>query len=349
MPRRPLALAVALLLGSCGGEDGASAPANDVPDATPDVADGAPGAADAAPDTAIDAAPVPFSEKLSAMDLYEDLAKKTIHPRNTEFRPRFELWSDGAEKRRWIALPKGSKIDSSDMDHWVFPVGTRVWKEFARGEKRLETRLVEKTGEDSFRMGTYLWNDAQTEATWSTVGANDVLGTTHDVPSETSCHRCHEGEPGRVLGFSAIQLAGAPGPTTLASVTAWLTVAPPAGVGVPGDATESAALGYLHANCGSCHNPNDTLTFVAAGSELRLNVGEREVGKTKLFLTNVNVKTERFTSIPYRIAGGDTASSAIHIRMNRRDGSAMPMLGTEQVDPSGLAAVKAWIDTLPAP
>lgn len=349
MPRRPLLLAVALLSASCS-EDDTNAPAA-VPDATADVAEAAPNDApiDVDVDVAGDAAPAPFSEKLSAMDLYADLAANTIHPRNVEFRPRFELWSDGADKRRWIALPPGTKIDASDMDHWVFPVGTRLWKEFARGGKRLETRLVEKTGEDSFRMGSYVWNDAQTEAIWTTVGAGDVLGTTHDVPNETSCHRCHEGEPGRVLGFSALQLAGAPGATTLAAVASWLTVAPPADVGVPGDATESAALGYLHANCGSCHNPNDTLTFVAAGTVLRLYVAERDVAKTKLFLTNVNVKTERFTSVPYRIAGGDTGSSAIHVRMNRRDALAMPMLGTEQVDASGLAALKTWIDKLPAP
>src|SRR5688572_19834540 len=58
-----------------------------------------------------DTPPASFSEKLSAMDLYSDISKKTVAARNTEFRPSYELWSDGAEKKRWIAIPAGGKID----------------------------------------------------------------------------------------------------------------------------------------------------------------------------------------------------------------------------------------------
>jgi hypothetical protein len=60
------------------------------------------------------------------------------------YTPSFALWSDGAEKRRWIALPEGARIDTSDMDAWRFPVGTKVWKEFVRDGIRVETRLLEK-------------------------------------------------------------------------------------------------------------------------------------------------------------------------------------------------------------
>lgn len=40
------------------------------------------------------------------------------------FEPQYPLWTDGARKRRWIALPPGTAIDASDVDHWQFPVGT---------------------------------------------------------------------------------------------------------------------------------------------------------------------------------------------------------------------------------
>src|SRR5262245_49773858 len=60
------------------------------------------------------------------------------------FTPQYALWSDGAEKRRWIRLPPGGRIDARDPDHWVFPVGTRLWKEFSLG-RRLETRMLERT------------------------------------------------------------------------------------------------------------------------------------------------------------------------------------------------------------
>ena len=40
--------------------------------------------------------------------------------------PRYPLWSDGAEKQRYLSLPPGTQIDTSNMDDWKFPVGTRV-------------------------------------------------------------------------------------------------------------------------------------------------------------------------------------------------------------------------------
>lgn len=353
--RRFVFVAIGLL--GCGNSDEAT-PAADVGGDAPLVDSVAmdssaldTAVADSGADVVVDAATPPstFSEKLSEMDLYADITKKTINPRNHEFKPTYELWSDAAEKTRWIALPPGGKVDTTDMDHWTLPVGTRTWKEFARGGKRLETRMIEKTGEDAYKMGSYVWNDAGTEATWTTAGASNILGTTHDVPNEGACQRCHNGEPGRALGFSAIQLAKSTGPLTLAAIAPWLTKPAASDYGVPGTAVESAALGYLHANCAHCHNPNDTFTFIAAGMDLHLYVAEKDVTKTKAYLTTVNQKTERYTALPYRIAGGDTAQSAVWVRMNLRDKDQMPTLGTEVIHTAGLAAVKAWIDSLPKP
>lgn len=352
-PAPLLVFACLTLPAACSSSEGEHGSPS-TPDAATDL--GSDVASDAPEDTSTedapaDAAPPPFSEKLSAMDLYDDIAAKTIAKANVPYAPSYELWSDAADKARWIRLPAGAKIDSTDMDHWQFPVGTRLWKEFAKGGKRLETRLLEKTGKDDWRMGAYVWNDAQTEATWTPDGAANVLGTEHDVPKNTDCQRCHEGEPGRVIGFSAIQLAKATGPTTLASIASWLTAPPEAGkeYGAPGDATAQAALGYLHANCGHCHNANDALTFLAVNQVLRLYVGERVVSETKLYMSSVNVATEKYKTRPYRIEGGSASTSATWDRMNRRDKDQMPPIASEQTHAAGLAAVKAWIDGLPKP
>jgi hypothetical protein len=297
-----------------------------------------------------DTAPVAFSEKLSAMDLYSDIATKTIASKNLAYAPTYELWSDGAEKKRWVMIPAGEKIDNSDMDHWMFPVGTRFWKEFVKDGKLLETRLIERTGDSAWRYGSYVWNDAGTEAMWTPAGATNVKGTTHDVPKEADCQRCHDGEPGRILGFSAIQLYKGT-PVSLTTIAAQLKVAPVAtkDYGPPGTDVEKKALGYLHANCGNCHNPNDALVFIASGAEMRLYVDERDVKTTKVYTTNVNQPTEKYLAVPYKIKGGDAANSAVWARMNRRDKDQMPAIGTEQVHAAGLAAVKAWIDILPKP
>ena len=65
--------------------------------------------------------------------LYADVETLQIDARHLAFAPQYPLWTDGATKRRWISLPPGSAIDASDPDAWVFPAGTRLWKEFSFG------------------------------------------------------------------------------------------------------------------------------------------------------------------------------------------------------------------------
>jgi len=100
----------------------------------------------------------PDTEKLA--QLPNELSKTGIDgPNVREFRPRFELWSDAARKRRFIALPAGEQIDTSDMDNWRFPVGTKLWKEFEVEGVRVETRLLQKTGAgaEDWLTQAYVW------------------------------------------------------------------------------------------------------------------------------------------------------------------------------------------------
>jgi len=67
-----------------------------------------------------------------------------VDPALRAYKPALELWADGATKQRFISIPAGIKIDTSSFDEWVFPNGTKVWKEFRLDGKRVETRLYEK-------------------------------------------------------------------------------------------------------------------------------------------------------------------------------------------------------------
>src|SRR5436305_4822918 len=78
---------------------------------------------------------------LSATGLYADASLK-IDARNRPYSPQYPLWSDGAGKSRWMYLPPGVQIDGTDIDSWVFPVGTKLWKEFAFDGRRVETRFL---------------------------------------------------------------------------------------------------------------------------------------------------------------------------------------------------------------
>src|SRR5262245_34989426 len=65
-----------------------------------------------------------FPERLSETGLYSNLAAGELAPGVFAYTPAFELWSDAALKQRWILLPAGQQIDTSNMDEWRFPQGT---------------------------------------------------------------------------------------------------------------------------------------------------------------------------------------------------------------------------------
>lgn len=280
--------------------------------------------------------------RLSQTGLYADIRAKTIASGMVEFTPANVLWSDGAEKHRWYELPAGATIDSTDMDHWRFPVGTKVFKEFARDGKRLETRLIWRVSDTGDRerdtlFGSYVWNDAETDAVFAKDGEMNVRGTDHDVPSAEDCWRCHIGEPGHVLGLSALQLGD------VSAVP--LSAPPPAGTTY---AAPDPALGYLHANCGHCHNPNGG-AWVDSHMVLRLDVGERDAAATQIVQTTVGVELEQWIDrgFTYRIVAGDPDQSALFYRITQRTMQVqMPPLATEHTDDTAIALLRSWIESL---
>jgi hypothetical protein len=296
--------------------------------------------------------PRPEYEFLSETGLYASAVSDELGRGVEPFAPSYELWSDGAKKRRWVALPKNARIDTTDMDHWVLPIGTRLWKEFSLDGARLETRLIERYGEgaDDYWFGSFVWSADQSDAVRTEGGLSEVNGTPHDVPTIEECHVCHDGDAGRALGFSALQLdaIGKPGiRLDDLAADARLSSPPPkeAHYTPPGDPTTQAAFGYLHANCGHCHNPAGYCNY--PGMELRLKVGDTMPELTELWRTVVDHDAMFVEVATKRVAPGVPKDSAIVERMNLRGGAGMPILGTELVDQAGVALVSAWISALP--
>lgn len=288
--------------------------------------------------------PAPDSTELfmlSQTGLYLDIADKTLAPDLIAFAPAYPLWSDGAEKQRWLRLPAGAQIDSRDMDHWQFPVGTLAWKEFSLNGRRIETRLVMRTGlgpRDYF-MGAFLWDEAESDARFVPEGQLDALGTGHDVPRVKLCFTCHDGEPGRILGFSALQLSAAVPSALLSDVPAEPLV-------LPGDPPAQQALGYLHANCGHCHNALGT-SWPDTDLVLRSSVHDARVEDTALYRSTVGVRVSSASLPGVRVLPGDPAQSRVYSRMQSREPKiGMPPIGTEHADEQGLAAVRAFIQAL---
>ena len=103
----------------------------------------------------------PMSPPLSLREtgLYSDAGALEVDARHLAFAPQYPLWTDGAAKRRWISLPPGTAIDGKDPDAWVFPVGTRLWKEFAFEGRRVETRYLQRISDGEWLYATYEWDE----------------------------------------------------------------------------------------------------------------------------------------------------------------------------------------------
>ncbi len=268
------------------------------------------------------------------------------------YEPRFELWADGAEKSRYWRLPTGGKIDTTNPDFWQFPVGTQLWKEFRVEGKRIETRLVQRNVA-GWKMVAFLWDAAGREATAVPEGRLNALGTQHDVPREADCRTCHLQQPGRVLGFSAFQLAKpAGGKGVDLTELNRRKLLEPAQLNVPtvlpGDATAQLALGVLHVNCGTCHNSHSVLPY--RNLELFLSLAQQQVPDTAAYRSAVGMPSgSRPTpdTPALLIAPGHPEASALIYRMSQRGSNAqMPPLGSEVVDSAGIDAVTAWISGL---
>jgi hypothetical protein len=323
------------------------------------------------------AVPALFPERLSETGLYAGTGTTTIDSRNLPFSPQYPLWSDGAAKARWIFLPEGTTIDVSRLDAWQYPVGTKLWKEFAFGGRKVETRMIWRSAKDTWSFATYVWDEEQSDAVLvPEEGIRDHVeiasGKRHSIPSVADCHTCHEAGLTPVLGFNALQLSDDRDPmaphaealrpemATLRSLVESrrldparrdLVEQPPSIRGrTP---LERAALGYLSTNCGTCHNasgPLARLGLVLAHEPTRPH-GEPEpaiataLGAVSRFLLPGAVDGES-----RRIAPGAPERSTVVYRMrSRRPSSQMPPLGTVQRDEEAVRLIERWIAEIEKP
>ncbi|WP_437993388.1 PQQ-dependent sugar dehydrogenase [Sorangium sp. So ce145] len=288
--------------------------------------------------------------RLSETGLYADITTGSRAAGTREFRPAHELWSDGAAKRRFVYLPPCSTVDTSDMDHWSLPVGARFWKELRAEGVAVETRFIHRFGPgiDDWLFAAYAWDPARNDAFLVEAGVEDARGTAHDIPRTADCWECHGKLPERVLGFSALQLSHDGPGETMASLSdaGRLTVPMRGGVRPPGDARAAAALGYLHANCGNCHNSTGVATL-----RTRLLAANTTVESTDTYTTGVGVTPSFWEpGALYRITPGDPESSDVVRRMEHRGSRAqMPPIASDAADAAGLAAVRSWIEGLGPP
>ena len=301
------------------------------------------------------------------LGLYANHDQNQVSHEVTPYTPGIVLWSDGAEKHRYLYLPPGTQINTANMDVWQFPVGTKVFKEFRLQGTLIETRAMLKRDPTTWDVGTYVWAPDGASATLSTDTKGTVLPSGYEIPGVKDCDKCHHGGADRLLGVEAIALAlpKAQGLPLSELVKRGLLTNPPptTTISLPEDATGKAgdAIGYLHMNCGvSCHSNrglgNDT------GLLMRLRADEiwppgpgaapSTAQQTDIYSKSVNsapttgAVADHFPGT-VRISPGSYDSSLIWLLPHRRDEYQMPPLVSHVVDEVGTKLLADWIDALP--
>lgn len=291
---------------------------------------------------------------LACTGLYDSVDPTQYAADVMPYTPGVVLWSDGAEKHRYLYLP--GPIDTSDPDAWVFRAGTKVWKEFVVGGTLVETRHFAKNDDGTWSAGTYVWDG--TIATLNTSPKGIILASGYEIPTLKDCDKCHNGGADRLLGVEAVALAlpGAQGATLSVLAQKGLLSNPPAttSLALSDDGKAAAAIGYLHANCGMpCHSTR------GLGEETKLTMRIRApelFGQTPIDMLDTFKATvgqapttasiaQQFPGAD-RITAGDHTKSLVWLVSHLRGNYQMPPLVSHAIDEAGTQQLADWIDAL---
>lgn len=311
-------------------------------------------------DAAIVSAEYPAS--LSAYGFFSGGADRPS-PALLPYALRTPLFTDYAEKQRFLYMPAGAKFSVGADGRLQFPVGSALIKSFgyhdAAGKLNIiETRLLLHRAEGWVSL-PYVWNADGSDAVLKVGGARRPVDFTkpdgtkmsisYSVPNKNQCKQCHStkdsvmpvGPVWQNLSFTnakaqlAFEARGA-APAKLAALEAkWDD--PKSG------ALESRALAYLRVNCGHCHKP----TGSASNSGLFYDDHERNAAA--LGIGKRPVAAGRGSgNFDFVIEPGHPERSILIYRMKSTDpGIAMPELGRATAHDEGVALLEAWIKSLP--
>jgi uncharacterized repeat protein (TIGR03806 family) len=269
------------------------------------------------------------------------------------------LWSDDADKDRWLAIPDGATIGIDAEGDWDLPVGSVAVKTFALGGKRIETRLFMRHEDGGWGGYTYEWNDDGKDATLLPAAKVKALGDAMwGYPSRNQCIQCHSKAAGGTLGFETAQLNGdAVYPSTnrisnqlatlerIGLLTAPLGVTPEeaprlADPAKSAEPIEARARSYLHANCSHCHQPE-------GGGQGMMDLRH---GKSLKDTATCNVDNTQgaVAGAMKLLVPGAPQSSILSLRLHATDSKRMPPIAVSVIDPVGTSVIDEWIGSLSA-
>lgn len=290
-----------------------------------------------------------FPANLSDYRFFADPAAQRPAFGVTPYRLQTPLWSDGAEKLRFVYLPAGAKAKSQGDGLLDLPVGAALIKTFKLEGRLIETRVLLHRV-DGWVALPYQWNREQTEARLALAGARLDLTTplgqaiSYAIPNKNQCKECHQqkdavvpiGPKGRNLSAAWLASFHKAGkldavPKVTSRVPLWENRA--------NLAATSAARGWLDSNCAHCHNP------AGSASNSGLDLRWEQADPIKLGIMKRPVAAGRGSGgLEFDVLPGHPDKSIMLYRMVSLEGGiSMPELGRSSVDPDGQAVVIKWI------
>jgi uncharacterized repeat protein (TIGR03806 family) len=315
----------------------------------------------------------PIPKLLSQTGVFTDLKNMTPAPFLIPYAVNSPLWSDGAAKSRWMAVPGHAQIQFSDTREWTFPAGTVFVKNFSLPVddsnpnllQRLETRILVRDTNGGVYGASYKWRPDNSDADLVNAGITEPIqiktatGTRTQnwfFPGKQDCLTCHTPQSGGVLGVNTRQLNGdltySNGVTdnqlrALNHIRIFKSRISEAQinnmdreVSVTNDAEplELRARSYLDSNCAQCHRPGG----VGAFFDTRFDTPLERQGL-------INGPIANPLGIPGAkvIVPDDPNRSILFQRIGVVGDNQMPPLARNLVDSNAVAVIAEWINSLP--
>ncbi len=332
------------------------------------------------PPPAVDDAALMAEDPASTLDayyLFVDASGLTANARLTPYALNTPLFSDYAEKFRYLYLPPGKKAAYRAEGVLDLPIGATLVKVFAYPAdfrkpddklRYIETRLLIHKPSGWVAL-TYVWNDAQDQAVLKRAGTRVAISFTdkngtdrhidYGVPNVNQCKECHSlsgeitpiGPKARNLNRTYTYASGSENELTHWSRLGLLTGAPdPHTMPVLPRWDDLAAplagraRAYLDVNCGHCHNR----AGLASNSGLYLTY--EEANETAFGINKRPVAAGKGSgNLSFAIAPGHPEESILLYRMaSTEPGVMMPQIGRTVTDDEAVKLIRDYITSLEA-
>ena len=312
---------------------------------------------------------------LDAYHLFRDARAQEPAAGLTPYALNTPLFSDYAEKSRFVYLPPGAHAAWRPTGVLDLPVGAVLVKTFSypadmrrprEAVRKIETRLLIHRA-DGWTPLTYVWNAAGDEAELKRAGlrtdvsfvdkAGRTMAFSYAVPNVNQCKQCHAldgvitpiGPKARNLNGDYAYAAGSEN-----QLAHWTRLGLLAGAPAP-DTTPAVARwddasapladrarAYLDSNCGHCHNP----AGLASNSGLYLDWEQADALKRGAGKRPV-AAGRAAADLDFDVAPGEPDRSILIHRMASRDpGVMMPEMGRSLVHQEGIDLIRAYVASL---